>query len=122
MINHDRIEEWSKNHFFVYLYLCAVKADHKVTESEMEEFLDQYETLKVLDKDYMGIIKDALIEYKDHEIEERLEFIKTYVPKIFGDSEQSKKLMDGLFEISYSDGSVNPLESDLIRLIQGLVA
>lgn len=122
MINHSNIETWTKNYFSVYLYLCAIQADFKVTESELEEFLDQYDILKVDDSDYSGIIQSVLIEYKNHSLDDRMEFIKIYVPKVYGDSSDAKAMMDGIFEITFSDGRVDPYESDLIRTIQKVIS
>ncbi len=122
MINHSVISFWKKNRLSVYLYLCAIQADNKVTESELEEFLDQYEVLKVDDADYSPNIHEVLTEYKNHDKEDRMEVIKLYVPKVFGNTEDAKAMMDALFEITFSDGKVDPLESNLIRTIQKVIS
>ena len=122
MINYATVDSWTKNHFSVYLYLCAIQANHKITESEIEEFLDQYDILKVDDSEYTKILKESMIEYKQHSEEDKKEFIKKYVPQIFGDTEDAKALMDGLFEISFSDGKVDSSESELIRSIQKIIS
>jgi uncharacterized tellurite resistance protein B-like protein len=122
MIDHSNISSWKKNHFFAYLYLCAVQADDKLTEPEMEKFMDQYDILKIEDSQYHSILQNVLAEYKQHSKDEKNEFIRTYVPKYFGDSQDAKELVDGLFELSISDGNVAASESELIRTIQKLIS
>lgn len=121
MIDHETISSWKKNRLSVYLYLCAIQADDKVTEGELEEFLDQYDVLKVDDSQYSSNIHDVLAEYKNHEKEERIEVIKKYVPDVFGNTEDAKAMMDALFEITFSDGKVDPKESNLIRTVQRVI-
>ena len=122
MIDHSNIESWDKNHFSAYLYLCVVQADEKITEEEMEKFMDQYDILKIDDSQYHSVLQNVLAEYKQHSKEDKNEFIKTYVPKFFGDSKDAKVLVDGLFELSISDGNVTASESELIRNIQKIIS
>jgi uncharacterized tellurite resistance protein B-like protein len=122
MIDHQKVsQDWTKNHFLLYLYLCAIEADEVLQESEVDDLLDKYESMNISDENYVETINDILIEYKAHTEKEMVEFIHQYVPQFFSDKESATFLIDNLKELSMSDGKINPEESDIIKLVERLV-
>ncbi|QNL21990.1 hypothetical protein HZR84_08575 [Hyphobacterium sp. CCMP332] len=122
MIDHKKVaKHWTRNHFLLYLYLCAIEADDVLEESEVDDLLDQYETMNIGDENYVKTFNDVLIEYKAHDEKEVIEFIHQYIPEFFADPENAKKLIDTLDKLSLSDGNLNPEESDIIKLVSRLV-
>ena len=122
MIDHKKVAaNWTKNHFLLYLYLCAIEADDHLEESEVDTLLDQYETMNINDENYVNTFNEVLIEYKSHSPEEMIEFIHQYIPEYFAEPESAKKLISTLNQLSLSDGNINPEESDIIKLVSRLV-
>ena len=122
MIDHQKVsQDWTKNHFLLYLYLCAIEADEVLQESEVDELLDKYESMGIDDENYVQTINDILIEYKSHTEKEIIEFIHKYIPEFFSDKESADFLISNLKELSMSDGKINPEESDIIKLVERLV-
>lgn len=122
MIDHKKVaEHWTKNHFLLYLYLCAIEADDVLQESEVDDLLDQYESMNVGDENYVETFNDVLIEYKAHNDKEIIEFIHQYIPEYFADPEDAEKLLANLNKLSLSDGSINAEESDIIKLVSRLI-
>lgn len=122
MIDHRKVEQdWTKNHFLLYLYLCAIEADDVLEESEVDDLLDKYETLAIEDDSYVETFNDVLIEYKAHDEKEIIEFIHQYVPDFFADPKSRDFLLNNLKELSMSDGKLNPEESDIMKLLERLL-
>lgn len=122
MIDHQKVsQDWTRNHFLLYLYLCAIEADEKLQESEVDDLLDKYESMGIGDENYVQTLNDILIEYKSHSEQEIIEFIHKYIPEFFSDKESSDFLISNLKELSMSDGKINPEESDIIKLVERLV-
>ena len=122
MIDHKKVGEyWTRNHFLLYLYLCAIEADDVLEESEVDNLLDKYESMNINDENYVKTFKDVLIEYKAHDEKEQIEFIHQYIPEFFASPDHANTLLTSLRELSMSDGMLNPEESDIIKLVQRLV-
>lgn len=122
MIDHKKVAaNWTRNHFLLYLYLCAIEADHHLEESEVDTLLDQYESMNINDENYVQTFNEVLIEYKSHDEKEKIEFIHQYIPEFFADPEKAEMLINSLHKLSLSDGNINPEESDIIRLVSRLV-
>ncbi len=122
MIDHKKVaEHWTRNHFLLYLYLCAIEADDVLQESEVDDLLDQYESMNIGDENYVKTFNDVLIEHKGHDEKEIVEFINQYIPEYFSDPENADKLLDSLNKLSLSDGNIDPEESDIIKLVARLV-
>jgi uncharacterized tellurite resistance protein B-like protein len=122
MIDHKKVgKDWKRNHFLLYLYLCAIEADDVMQESEIDHLLDQYESMNIDDENYVKTFNDVLIEYKAHDDREKIEFIHQYIPENFADPKNAELLLNSLKDISLSDGNVNPEESDIIKLVERLV-
>ena len=122
MIDHKKVaKDWTRNHFLLYLYLCAIEADDVLQESEVDQLLHQYESMNVNDDSYMLTFNDVLIEYKSHSDKEIIEFIHQYIPEFFDEPESAKALLKSLNDLSLSDGKINPEESEIIKLVSRLI-
>ncbi len=122
MIDHKKVgRDWTRNHFLLYLYLCAIEADEVLQESEIDQLLDQYESMNIDDKNYVKTFNDVLIEYKSHTDKEMVEFIHQYIPEFFADPVNAERLLKSLHDLSLSDGKINPKESDVIKLVSRLI-
>jgi len=74
----EALENWTKLHYLVYLYICVGKSDYSLIDVEIEEIFEKLEKLDYEDDEKKRVFKEVLKIYNQHTDSEIYEFIKEY--------------------------------------------
>jgi len=120
-VNKGMIEnEWTPEHFVIYLYLCIANADYNMADEELETLHDKFDGLDI-ESNYGTVIKDVMHEYKNHTDYETMQFISDYSDKFCQDDAKKEKILDDLKDIIEADGIVKDVETIMFRNIKKML-
>lgn len=117
MVDKSLTNNWSYEHFVIYLYLCIADSDYNITDDEIEEIHGKVS--KTLENgNYMKAITEVLREFKNHTDYEKTDIIANYASHYCKNEEVRSKILADLEDVMEADGIIKSVEMIMFRYIK----
>lgn len=114
----EAVDNWSKLHYLVYLYVCIGKSDYSLIDVEIEEIFEKLAKLDYPEDEKKRVFKEVLKVYNQHTDSEIYDFIKEYNNANPFTAEDKKMILTDLEDIMEADGIVKDVEMIMFRYIK----
>ena len=114
----EAVDNWSKLHYLVYLYVCIGKSDYSLIDVEIEEIFEKLAKLDYPEDEKKRVFKEVLKVYNQHTDSEIYDFIKEYNNVNPFTAEDKKMILTDLEDIMEADGIVKDVEMIMFRYIK----
>ncbi len=111
-------QDWKKEHFISYIFLCIAAADYDVAEEEVTVLKDRIAEVVGEEVNIQSAINEVREDVDYHDDDEKTEVIAHY-NKVFAPSLEEKELIYNILEdIIKADGVVEGIEMVILRFIK----
>ena len=114
----EAVENWTKLHYLIYLYICIGKSDYSLIDVEIEEIFEKLGKLDYTEDEKKRTFKEVLKVYNQHTDTEIYDFIKEYNIANPFTVEDKKMILTDLEDIMEADGVVKDVEMIMFRYIK----
>lgn len=114
----EALENWTKLHYLIYLYVCIGKSDYSLIDIEIEEIFEKLEKLDYEEDEKKRVFKEVLKVYNQHSDSEIYDFIKEYNQANPFNEDDKKMILKDLEDIMEADGIVKDVEMIMFRYIK----
>lgn len=118
MVNEEKVNNWSYEHFMAYLFLYVADSDYNISQDEIRGIKQKLGRSLQDDNQVDKIISEVKDEIKNHGGRERDDYILNNAGKYLKSEEDKKKIMSDLEEVIKMDGQVDSIELLGFRFIR----